>query len=264
MVTRYVPIRPAPPTSSTPRRPPALPAPSPNLDVQSPAISRFENNTTSETRHHVDPELSVLYSPATLSSNSFQAPLFDPAYNVPSSPYDAPRNSQHHALAAAQPRLRTSNSVNYGPNLSIPTNLPPTPRTTSRHTPRSPDKHTFAVPRVPAPRPSPPTATANNAFSPDYLQNYLNMISHNPTTPVDTNPSNMITDQELAKLIQSGEFSRGVLSIESDLMFLGVRLSVAQPTPEMNPTPFSTPAMPDFDSMRSLDELLASPEFASP
>ncbi|KAG8725782.1 hypothetical protein FRC12_024038 [Ceratobasidium sp. 428] len=83
------------------------------------------------------------------------------------------------------------------------------------------------------------------------------MISQPPTqtdavAPVETHP--IMTDQELAKLIQS----------------------VAQPSPAtetMNPTPFSTPAMSDFDSMqhmadfetmRSLDEFLASPEFASP
>ncbi|KAG9078166.1 hypothetical protein FS749_009862, partial [Ceratobasidium sp. UAMH 11750] len=133
-LTRYVPIRPAP----SPRRPPALPA-APSLDAPSPtAISRFENNTHSETRHHVDPDLSALYSPASAPNNF--VPLFDPSY-APSS-FD-PRPRHHNALATQPPRLRTSPpSVNYGPNLSIPTNLPPTPRTTSRHTPRSPDKHT--------------------------------------------------------------------------------------------------------------------------
>ncbi|KAG9094829.1 hypothetical protein FRC06_010441 [Ceratobasidium sp. 370] len=240
-LTRYVPIRPAP----SPRRPPALPATS-NLDASSPtAISRFDNNTPSETRHHVDPDLSALYSPTSAPNSSF-VPLFDPSYAPP--PFDPrPARPNHYALATQPQRLRTSPpSVNYGPNLSIPTNLPPTPRTTSRHTPRSPDKHTFAVPRVPAPKPPPATTQNQTGFAPDFLQNYLDMISTqtDAVAPVD----NTMTDydsHELAKLIQS----------------------VAQPTAPVagaNPTPFSTPILGDYETMRSLEELLTSPEFTSP
>ncbi|QRV92746.1 bZIP transcription factor [Ceratobasidium sp. AG-Ba] len=231
-LTRYVPIRPAPTSTS---RPPTLPALH-TLDSTSPtAISRFENNNTTETRHHVEPDLSALYSPAS-SNNQFE-------YNVPSSPYDSRpvRPHYNHALATNHSRLRTTPpSVNYGPALSIPTTLPPTPRTTSRHTPQSP---AFAVPRVPAhaataPNPSP----APRTFAPDYLQSYLKMIS-TPNTQSDPAPNAMSGfDPELSQLIQG----------------------VAQPSPSA--TPYSTPHMPmaDFETVRTLEELLTSPEFTSP
>lgn len=264
-LTRYVPIAPAP----SPRSRSALPAQS-NLDAQSPtAISRFDNNTTSETRHHVEPDLSALYASASIPSTNYQVPLFN---HVPQSPYDGPADPRfspaHHALANQHPRLRTNPStVNYGPHLSIPSTLPPAPSTTSRHTPRSPDKHTFAVPRVPVHSHSAPSAPSSSGFAPDFLQNYLSMIN-TPNQPdaaasVNTTMNEQYDEHFLTKLIQGGKLqilSRSPL----DLIAMDTVASPATDLNQMNPTPYSTPLMGDYDTMRSINELLTSPEFTSP
>lgn len=191
--------------------------PAPSQSSSSPtAISRFENNNNTETRHHVDPDLSVLYA---APSTDYQVPLFE--------------HDHHHALATQQHRLRTPS--NYGP-LNIPTTLPPAPRTT-RHTPLSPDKHTFAVPKVPPPR----HHDAGHGLPANLLTNYISMLNHPQADAVAPATPNMNQDldDQILKLIQS----------------------VAAPS---NPTPHSTPYSADFSSMRSFDELLTSPEFTSP
>ncbi|KAG8704000.1 hypothetical protein FRC11_010294, partial [Ceratobasidium sp. 423] len=222
-LTRYVPIAPAPP-----RRPDTVPA-NLSLDTRSPsAISHFQNTTTSETRHHVDPDLSVLYSQP---STDYPVPLFD--HNV----CDYQHQSAHHAIAHQPPRLRTTQ---YG--LNIPTQLPPTPRTTSRHTPRSPDKHTFAVPRVPQPKPQPPIDTSGNPT--DLLDNYLKMLSTPNQSADAVAPASPAMNQEFSKFFD---------------MLQGVR-SAANPG---NPTPHSTPYM-DHHDYRTLEALITSPEFTSP
>lgn len=149
------------------------------------------------------------------------------------------RPHPHHAIAHQPPSLRTS--TQYG--INIPTQLPPTPRTTSRHTPRSPDEHTFARPRVPQPRPSPPTD--NSGLSNDLLQNYLKMLDTAPINHADAAaPVSPAMNQDLSKIFD---------------MLQGVGAS-AHPG---NPTPHSTPYM-DHSDYRSLEELITSPEFTSP
>ncbi|KAJ1303584.1 hypothetical protein OPQ81_011767 [Rhizoctonia solani] len=216
------------------RRPDTLPA---NTFIESssqPAISHYQNNTTSETRHHVDPDLSALY---TQHSTEYQVPLFDHSHAFDQS-QRAP--SAHHAIAQQPPRLRTS--TQYG--LNIPTQLPPTPRTTSRHTPRSPDKHTFAVPRVPPPKSSPPNNISSGNPT-DLLDSYLKMLNTTPNNSADAvAPVSPAMNQDLSKLLD---------------MFQAVGNS-ANPS---NPTPHSTPYM-DANDYRSLEELITSPEFTSP
>lgn len=227
-LTRYVPIAPAPS-----RRPDTVPA-TLNLDSPSPsAISHFQNTTPSETRHHVDPDLSVLY---TQTSTDYQVPLFD--NNV--CDYQRSQPSAHHAIAHQPPRLRTS--PQYG--LNIPSQLPPTPRTTSRHTPRSPDKHTFAVPRVPPPKPAQPQIDSS-VISNELLDNYLKMLNTTPSTHTAdaVAPASPAMNQELSKIWD---------------MLQGVA-----PSNPGNPTPHSTPYM-DAHDYRSLEELITSPEFTSP
>ncbi|CAE6449534.1 unnamed protein product [Rhizoctonia solani] len=227
-LTRYVAIAPAPP-----RRPDTVPALQypPESPTQS-AISHFQNNTTSETRHHVDPDLSVLYAQP---STDYPVPLFNQhVYHAQLSP----STPHHHAIATQSPSLRTT--TQYG--INIPTQLPPAPRTTSRHTPRSPDKHTFAVPRVPPPKTSPPTDTSSG-ISTDLLDNYIKMLNNTPNNADAVAPVSPAMTQDLTKFFE---------------MLQGASPSTSHPG---NPTPHSTPFDTDY---RTLEEIITSPEFTSP
>ncbi|CEL58478.1 hypothetical protein RSOLAG1IB_08568 [Rhizoctonia solani AG-1 IB] len=245
-LTRYVPIAPAP--TRRPDTVPALQYPS-ESPTQS-AISHFQNNTTSETRHHVDPDLSVLYAQ---HSTEYQVPLFEQhVYHTQQSP----STPHHHAIAAQSPRLRTS--TQYG--INIPTQLPPAPRTTSRHTPRSPDKHTFAVPRVPPPKTSPPTDTSSG-ISTDLLDNYIKMLNNTPNTADAVAPVSPAMTQDLNKFFEMLQGGTYTISIASQIDCNTATIASPSTSHPGNPTPHSTPFDTDY---RTLEEIITSPEFTSP
>ncbi|KAF8713289.1 hypothetical protein RHS03_00744, partial [Rhizoctonia solani] len=247
-LTRYVAIAPAPP-----RRPDIVSAPHHSSEQHSQAaISHFRNNTTSETRHHVDPDLSVLYAQP---STDYPVPLFD-QHVYPAQPQRSPSTPHHHAIAAHSSRLRTS--TQYG--INIPTQLPPAPRTTSRHTPRSPDKHTFAVPRVPLAKTSPPT-DSSSANPTDLLDNYIKMLSHTPNNADAVAPVSPAMTQDLTNLFEILQGGTSLISILSQVDCNTATAASATASHPGNPTPHSTPFDTDY---RTLEELITSPEFTSP
>lgn len=145
----------------------------------------------------------------------------------------------HHAIAHSPTSLRTS--TQYGIN-NIPTSLPPTPRTTSRHTPRSPDKHTFAVPRVPPPKSQSTPQSDASGISTDLLENYLKMLSSTPSnhSPDAVAPVSPAMNHDLSKIFD-----------------------MLQGAANPGSTPHSTPFM-DAADYRTLEEIITSPEFTSP
>ncbi|KAF8754905.1 hypothetical protein RHS01_05470 [Rhizoctonia solani] len=227
-LTRYVAIAPAPP-----RRPDIVSAPHHSSEQHSQAaISHFRNNTTSETRHHVDPDLSVLTATAL---SLYPSPPCDSRTLVSS--------SDIYSIWYKYPHTTASRSPHY---------LPP-------HSPLS-DKHTFAVPRVPLTKTSPPT-DSSSANPTDLLDNYIKMLSHTPNNADAVAPVSPAMTQDLTNLFEILQGGTSLISILSQIDCNTATAASVTASHPGNPTPHSTPFDTDY---RTLEELITSPEFTSP